>query len=40
VTGERRTLSSAGRPYYEAATPWAETGYGRLGDLVGKVLEE
>jgi hypothetical protein len=29
-----------GRPYYEAATPWAETGYGQLGDLVGRVLDE
>lgn len=27
-----------GRPYYEAATPWAETGYGQLGDLVGRIL--
>ena len=29
-----------GRPYYEAATPWAETGYGQLGDLVGRILGE
>jgi hypothetical protein len=27
-----------GRPYYEAATPWAETGYGQFGDLVGRIL--
>ncbi|MGH3378317.1 MAG: hypothetical protein ACRDP6_26700, partial [Actinoallomurus sp.] len=27
-----------GRPYYEAATPWAATGYGQLGDLVGRIL--
>lgn len=27
-----------GRPYYEAATPWAETGYGQLGDLPGRIL--
>jgi hypothetical protein len=27
-----------GRPYYEAATPWAETGYGQLADLVGRIL--
>jgi hypothetical protein len=33
-------LLDRGRPYYEAATPWAETGYGQLGDLVGKVLGE
>lgn len=31
-------LLDRGRPYYEAATPWAETGYGQLGDLVGRVL--
>jgi hypothetical protein len=29
-----------GRPYYEAATPWAETGHGQLGDLVGRILGE
>lgn len=29
-----------GRPYYEAATPWAETGYGQFGDLVGRVRGE
>ncbi|GLY76793.1 hypothetical protein [Actinoallomurus iriomotensis] len=33
-------LLDRGRPYYEAATPWAETGYGQLGDLVGRVLGE
>ncbi|MDN3357083.1 hypothetical protein [Actinomadura sp. DC4] len=29
-----------GRPYYEAATPWARTGYGQFGDLVGSVRGE
>jgi hypothetical protein len=29
-----------GRPYYEAATPWAETGFGQLGDLVGRIRDE
>lgn len=29
-----------GRPYYEAATPWADTGYGQFGDLVERILGE
>lgn len=33
-------LLDRGRPYYEAATPWAETGYGQRGDLVGRILGE
>ncbi len=33
-------LLDHGRPYYEAATPWARTGYGQLGDLVGRILDE
>lgn len=33
-------LLDRGRPYYEAETPWAETGYGQRGDLVGRILGE
>lgn len=33
-------LLDDGRPYYEGSTPWAETGYGQFGDLVGRILDE
>ncbi|GAA4621757.1 hypothetical protein GCM10023196_011300 [Actinoallomurus vinaceus] len=33
-------LLDDGRPYYEAATIWAETGYGQFGDLVGRILRD
>jgi hypothetical protein len=33
-------LLDGGRPYYERATVWAETGYGQFGDLVGRILDE
>jgi hypothetical protein len=29
-----------GRPYYETASPWAKTGFGQLGDLVGGIRDE
>ncbi len=33
-------LLDDGRPYYEGATLWAETGYGQFGDLVGRIRDE
>jgi hypothetical protein len=29
-----------GRPYFEAGTPWAATGYGAWGDPVRAVLDQ
>jgi hypothetical protein len=33
-------LLDGGRPYYERAGLWAETGFGQFGDVVGRILDE